>query len=71
MPRYQDEVKYEIRHVTVMKMTARAVLMRNQVSKVEFWVPQSCLSVETLNEIGEGFIGDVEIAEWLCKKEGI
>lgn len=70
MTRYQDEVQYVTFNVLVKRITARAVLINLYEGKDQ-WVPQSCMSVNTLNEITEGFLGDVEVAKWFAEKEDL
>ena len=68
--RYQDEVQYKPIRGTVKKITAKAVLIILP-SRVEQWIPQSCIAVPDLAEICEGYIGEINVAQWLCDKEGL
>lgn len=71
MSRYQDEVQYITLNVLVKRLTAKAVLINLGDNEGDRWVPQSCMSTATLADITEGYLGDVEIAEWFAKKEGL
>lgn len=68
--RYQDEVRYETLPVLVKRMSAQAVLI-NLGEGGDHWIPQSCFSVQSLSEICEGFLGDVEIAQWVLQRKGL
>lgn len=70
MSRYQDEVQYTALPVLVKKITAKAVLI-NLGEGGDHWVPQSCIATDDLGDICEGYLGDLNIAEWFVKKEGL
>jgi hypothetical protein len=67
---FRDETRFEVLPVLVKKITAKAVLI-NLGEAGDHWVPQSCIATDSLTELCEGFLGDVHIAEWFVRKEGL
>lgn len=68
--RYQDEVQYVVLPVLVKKTTHKAVLI-NLGEGGDRWVPMSCISTASLAEIDEGYLGDIEVAQWFAEKENL
>lgn len=52
---------------TVVKTTDRAVLV--EVGGEEYWIPRSV--IEDGDELDEGDNGEIEVADWFLRKEGL
>lgn len=62
---------YSQLHVTVLRITAKAILVRLEDNQREAWIPQSQVFEDDLAEMDVGVVMEINVKTWFCAKEDL